>query len=330
MQLSVIILNYNVRYFLELCVKSVQAAITTIDAEIIVIDNNSSDNSCQMISELFPNVTLLQNKNNVGFSKANNQAVAIAKGKYVCILNPDTVVAEDTFIQLLNFAKTKNNLGIIGCKLIDGSGAFLPESKRNVPTPNIAIQKIIGFSKSYYANHLQENEIGKATVFVGAFMLLKRNVYQKNKGFDEDFFMYGEDIDLSFRIAQKGYDNYYYGATTVIHYKGESTLKNVQYATRFYGAMQLFYQKHFKKNSLFDAFVFLGTKILFLLPKRTIKKNKKEILVLNNNELSFKEIIKTIEKQKYQYKIIPKDSAFSISSNSSENRGKVLHFKCKI
>ena len=143
MKLSVIILNYNVRYFLELCIKSVQAAITEIDAEIIVVDNNSSDESCSMVKELFPNVRLLENKDNVGFSRANNQGVAIAKGEYVCILNPDTVVAEDTFYQLINFSEFYKNVGIVSCKLIDGAGRFLPESKRNVPTRLVAIKNLL-------------------------------------------------------------------------------------------------------------------------------------------------------------------------------------------
>jgi len=323
MQLSVVILNYKVPFFLELCLKSVQAAIINLDAEIIVIDNHSEDESCKMVHELFPDVTLLKNTENVGFSKANNQAVAIAKGEYVCILNPDTVVAEDTFTKLLTFANSKSNLGIVGCKLIDGAGQFLPESKRNVPTPNIAIKKIFGFSKQYYANHLHQNEIGKASVFVGAFMLLKRSVYQEVNGFDEMYFMYGEDIDLSYKIIQSGYDNYYYGATTVIHYKGESTLKNAQYASRFYGAMQLFYKTHFRKNVIFDSLVFLGTKILPLLPSSAKKIIPKETIVLDNNKMSFQEIIKTMETQHNYYKIIPKGSNFSIGSNSSESRGDV-------
>ena len=324
MQLSIVILNYKVRYFLELCLKSVQAAIQDIDAEIIVIDNNSQDGSCEMVKALFPNVTLIENKENVGFSKANNQAVAIAKGAYVCILNPDTVVAEDTFTKLLLFAATKENLGIVGCKLIDGAGQYLPESKRNVPTPVIAIKKILGLSNNYYANHIAENDNGEVTVFVGAFMLLKRSVYIEVKGFDEAYFMYGEDIDLSYTIKQAGYNNYYYGNTTVIHFKGESTLKNKQYAERFYGAMQLFYKKHFRKNVFFDSLVFIGTTILPLISSNKAQKaNTKEVLELDNNKQPFKDLIAKMEARTYQYKIIPKNSNFSILSNSSESRGVV-------
>jgi len=140
-KLSVVILNYNVRYFLELCLQSVEAALNGISSEIIVIDNNSLDDSCEMVISRFPSVQLIKNEENVGFSKANNQAVKLANGKYVCILNPDTVVPEDGFKKVLAFAETTSNLGIIGCRLIDGSGKFLPESKRNIPTVSVAIKK---------------------------------------------------------------------------------------------------------------------------------------------------------------------------------------------
>ena len=326
MKLSVVIVNYNVRYFLELCLKSVAAAITSIDAEIIVVDNNSSDESCKMVKQLFPNVQLLENKDNVGFSKANNQGVAVAKGDYVCILNPDTVVAEDTFSQLLEFSGSKDKIGIVSCKLIDGAGIFLPESKRNVPTRLIAIKKLIGLSKDYYVSNVKENEIGKAPIFVGAFMLLKKSLYENVGGFDERYFMYGEDIDLSYSILNAGYDNYYYGKTTVIHYKGESTLKDEVYAMRFYGAMQLFYKKYFKSNFLFDMVVSLGVKIIPIV-KSVLKSDKLEErseLTLETAELPFKEMIQLFEKQEHYYSIHIKNTDFTIGSKSSESRGVVV------
>ncbi|MES2409819.1 MAG: glycosyltransferase family 2 protein, partial [Bacteroidota bacterium] len=208
MQLSVIILNYNVRHFLELCVLSVQKAIQNLDAEIIVIDNNSSDDSCAMMKQRFPNIKLIENKENSGFPKGNNIAVKEAKGEYICILNPDTVVAEDTFEKVLAFAKSKTDVGIVGCKLIDGTGNFLPESKRGIPTPWVAFTKIFGlykmFPKSalfneYYAQHLDENQTGKVDILVGAFMVMKRELYNQLEGFDEKCFMYADDIDLSYR-----------------------------------------------------------------------------------------------------------------------------------
>ena len=206
MQLSVIILNYNVRYFLELCVLSAQRAIQNIEAEIIVIDNNSSDDSCAMMKQRFPHIKLIENKENSGFPKGNNIAVKEAKGEYVCILNPDTVVAEDTFEKILNTEHWKLNTGIVGCKLIDGTGNFLPESKRGIPTPWVAFTKIFGlykiFPKSsvfnkYYAQHLTENQSGKVEILVGAFMVMKRELYNELGGFDEDWFMYADDIDLT-------------------------------------------------------------------------------------------------------------------------------------
>ena len=267
MQLSVIILNYNVRYFLELCVLSVQEAIISLDAEIIVVDNNSDDESVLMMQKRFPDVKLIQNKDNFGFPRGNNIGVAHAKGKYICILNPDTVVAEDTFTKVLAFAEEKQNLGIVGCKLIDGTGNFLPESKRGIPTPWVAFTKIFGlykiFPKSkifnqYYAQHLDENETGKVAILVGAFMLMKRDLYLELNGFDEECFMYADDIDLSYRALLKRKSNYYFHATTVIHYKGESTVKDEKYMKRFQEAMNFFYQKHFRKSWFFSFFIQIG------------------------------------------------------------------------
>ena len=276
MQLSVIILNYNVRYFLELCVLSVESALKNIDSEIIVIDNNSSDASCEMMKSRFPNIKLISNNQNVGFPKGNNIGVDQAKGEYICILNPDTVVAEDTFEKVLAFAKNKTDLGIVGVKLIDGTGNFLPESKRGIPTPWVAFTKIISlyklFPKSnrcnkYYAQHLDENQTGKVDILVGAFMFLKRELYNEVEGFDEDCFMYSDDIDLSYRVLQKGKSNYYFHETAVIHYKGESTIKDGTYMKRFQEAMEYFYRKHFQASFLFSVFMKIGI-VFFSLIKR--------------------------------------------------------------
>ena len=267
MQLSVIILNYNVRYFLEQCVLSVQEALSNIDGEIIVVDNNSSDASCQMMKTRFPNVKLIENKTNSGFPKGNNIGVAEAKGEYICILNPDTVVSEDTFEKILAFAEKQSDLGIVGCKLIDGTGNFLPESKRGIPTPWVAFTKITGlyhfFPKNklfnqYYAQDLNENETGKVAILVGAFMVMKRDLYSDLKGFDENCFMYSDDIDLSYRALLQGKSNYYFHETSVIHYKGESTVKDKLYMKRFQEAMNFFYKKHFKVSVFFSLFMKIG------------------------------------------------------------------------
>jgi len=282
MQLSVIILNYNVRYFLEQCVLSVKNATQNLRTEIIVVDNNSPDDSCQMLKERFPDVILIENKENSGFPKGNNIGVNIASGEYICILNPDTVVAEDTFEKILAFAKTKTDLGLVGCKLIDGTGNFLPESKRGIPTPFVAFTKIFGLYKifpgiksfgKYYASHIKENETGKIEILVGAFMVMKRDLYQEIGGFDERYFMYGEDIDLSFSALKKGKSNYYFHETTVIHYKGESTVKDGTYMRRFQQGMDLFYQKNMKSSLFFSVFMKLGM-VFFSLIKMFQGKSK--------------------------------------------------------
>ncbi len=284
--LSIVIVNYNVRYFLEQCLQSVVDACTKINAEIIVVDNNSKDDSCTMITNKFPQVILIANKKNTGFSTANNQGVAIAKGEYVLILNPDTVVAEDTFTKIIKFAKSKNNLGILGVKLVDGNGKFLPESKRGIPTPKVSFNKLTGISSKqtgkYYATHLQHDESGVIEILVGAFMLIKRSVYNEVNGFDEDYFMYGEDIDLSYKVYKKGYQNYYYSDTQIIHYKGESTNKNSKYLNHFYGAMKIFYRKHFKLNRIYDFIMSFGIRFWYFMKYFKLKSNYSQSKPITN------------------------------------------------
>lgn len=277
MQLSVVILNYNVCHFLYLCLQSVQKSLEGLQAEIIVVDNNSTDNSVSMLKSCFPEITILENKENIGFAKANNEAVAIAKGEYVCILNPDTVVTESTFVNALQKAQTLPKLGVLGVQLINGKGRFLPESKRNLPSPKVSICKMLGskFYKyaPYYSNHIAPNDEGRVSILVGAFMLLKTKIYKEAHGFDERYFMYGEDIDLSYTIEKLGYQNYYYGSEKVIHFKGESTFKNSVYRKRFYGAMNLFYKKHFKVSFITNSIFLTGIKLVSIFkktPKKTL------------------------------------------------------------
>ncbi len=280
MELSVIILNYKVRYFLEQCLLSVLNATQGIDAEIIVIDNNSEDGSCEMVLERFPDVKLLQNKENVGFSKANNQAVKTASGTYLCILNPDTVVAEKTLHNCLNVYKKKHKIGAIGLQMIDGTGNFLPESKRNIPTPKKSLKKLIGLTKDtngYYANNLKNDECGNVEVLAGAFVFMERKLYDQINGFDEDYFMYGEDIDLSYKILKAGFANYYLGSEKLLHYKGESTIRNEAYYDRFFGAMKIFYSKHFNTNKVADMSVDLAVSVAKKL-KKTKNEKAKEIV----------------------------------------------------
>ncbi len=313
MQLSVVILNYNVRYFLEQCILSVQEALLTLDAEIIVVDNNSSDDSCLMMKNKFPNIKLIQNDRNFGFPKGNNIGVQFAVGKYICILNPDTVVAEDTFTKILAFAEEKQDLGIIGCKLIDGIGSFLPESKRGIPTPWVAFTKIFGlykiFPKSrifnrYYAQHLNKDQSGKVEILVGAFMLMKRDLYLELGGFDENCFMYADDIDLSYRALLKQKSNYYFHETTVLHYKGESTVKDEKYMLRFQEAMNYFYQKHFKKSWFFTFFIQIGSFVFsfFKMFQAKIKvKPSPESFIFYSLNQNLSEKLPSILKNKVQF-----------------------------
>ena len=266
MWLSVVIVNYNVSYFLEQCLKSVFKALEGIDAEVFVVDNHSVDESVRMVREKFPSVILIENKENVGFSKANNQAIALARGRYVLLLNPDTVVEEDTFSTCISFMDAHPDAGACGVKLIDGQGNFLPESKRGLPTPAVAFYKIFGLSRlfpkskkfgKYHLGYLDAESTHSIDVLSGAFMFMRKDALEKSGYLDEDFFMYGEDIDLSYRISQAGYKIYYHPQTRVIHYRGESTKKSsINYVFIFYQAMVIFARKHFSPNrAQFFAFL---------------------------------------------------------------------------
>ncbi|MBF4486459.1 MULTISPECIES: glycosyltransferase family 2 protein [unclassified Flavobacterium] len=325
MQLSVIILNYNVRYFLEQCVLSVQSTISTLDAEIIVVDNNSSDESCLMMKTKFPDIKLIQNTTNFGFPKGNNIGVEQASGKYICILNPDTVVAEDTFVKILAFAERQINPGIIGCQLIDGTGNFLPESKRGIPTPWVAFTKISGLYKvfpkwklfnQYYAQHLDKDQTGKVDILVGAFMFLERDLYIELEGFDEKCFMYADDIDLSYRALQKQKSNFYFHETTVLHYKGESTVKDEKYMKRFQEAMNFFYQKHFKKSWFFEFFIQIGIwffSFIKMFQGKTKPKPLPESLVFYSSNKNLSEKLPSILKNKVLFVDLKKEKMVNSS-----------------
>ncbi|MFN0213500.1 MAG: glycosyltransferase family 2 protein [Saprospiraceae bacterium] len=255
MRLSVIIVNYNVRHFLEQALGSVRRAMQGIEGEVWVVDNNSADDSVRMVRERFPEVKLIANKDNPGFAIANNQAIRQSSGEYVLLLNPDTLVEEDTLRKCLNFMDLHPDAGALGCKLLDGSGKFLPESKRGFPTPWVAFCKTFGLSSlfqlspvfnRYHLGHLPENETNEVDVLAGCFMFMRKTALDKSGLFDEAFFMYGEDIDLSYRIQQAGFKNYYFPETKIIHYKGESTKKGtLNYVRTFYQAMIIFARKHF-------------------------------------------------------------------------------------
>lgn len=273
MELSVIIVNFNVKYFIEQCLLSCKKALSGIEGEIIIIDNNSVDGSVSMIKEKFPELKLIENSQNDGFSKAVNQGIKKAIGKYILLLNPDTVVEENTFRKSIDFMETHPKAGALGVKMIDGKGKFLPESKRSLPTPSVAFYKIFGLSRlfpksntfsKYNLGFLSADEINEVEILPGAFMLIRKKVLDQVGILDEDFFMYGEDIDLSYRILQHGYKNIYFPETTIIHYKGESTKKgSMNYVLMFYNAMLIFANKHFtKRKNRFFSFM-IGIAIYF-------------------------------------------------------------------
>lgn len=253
-QVSVVIVNYNVKYFVEQCLYSVQAATQGWDVDIYVVDNHSTDGSVEYLRPLFPDVTFIENKENVGFAKANNQAFRICKGEYVLMLNPDTVIGEESLRSLCYFMDEHPAAGAIGLKMLNGNGVFLAESKRSFPTPWVSFCKLFGLSKlfpdspkyaSYALPYLSPDEQHEVDVLSGAFMLMRHDALEKTGLLDEDFFMYGEDIDLSYRFIQAGYKNYYM-PERMLHYKGESTQKvSYRFLKRFYGAMLIFYRKHY-------------------------------------------------------------------------------------
>lgn len=270
LRLSVIIVNYNVRHFLEQCLFSVFKALKDLPAEVFVVDNNSVDGSLQMIREKFPQVRLIANKTNTGFSVANNQAMRAASGEYILLLNPDTVVQEDTFEKCLAFMDAHPEAGGLGIRMLDGKGNFLPESKRGLPTPAVAFYKIFGLAKlfprsekfgQYHLSFLDKNKNHQVDILSGAFMLMRKSALDKVGLLDETFFMYGEDIDLSYRLTQGGYKNYYFAESSIIHYKGESTKKSsVNYVIVFYKAMAIFAKKHFShgRARAFHFFIYLA------------------------------------------------------------------------
>lgn len=254
LQLSIVIVNYRVKYFLEQCLFSVQKACIGLDAEIIVVDNHSSDGSREYLEPKFPTIKFKWLSENIGFGRANNSVTNDLRGEYVLYLNPDTLVPEDCFSKCLHFCETTGNCGALGVRMIDGSGRFLKESKRSIPSLRSSFFKMSGLASvfprsksfaSYYAGNLPENETSKVDVIAGAFMMVKKEVLLKTGGFDEAFFMYAEDVDLSFRIQKEGYHNYYFPSVSIIHFKGESTQKlSPSYNRHFYGAMRLFIKKH--------------------------------------------------------------------------------------
>ncbi len=264
MKLSVIIINYNVKYFLEQCLCSVIKACENIESEIFVIDNKSTDGSKDFFKGQFSRVHFIWNTENGGFSKANNLVLEQATGEFILFLNPDTILPEDCLQKSIAFFIEMHDAGAIGIRMIDGSGTYLKESKRGFPSPVVSVCKLSGLTAlfpnsrlfaHYYLGHLDQHKNQEVDVLSGAFMMIRRTVLEQTGSFDEQFFMYGEDIDLSFRIQKAGWRNYYFAESTIIHFKGESTKKDSpDYIKLFYGAMSIFVKKHY---NIFQAGLYI-------------------------------------------------------------------------
>jgi len=276
MKLSVIIVHYQVSGLLRNCILSIQKYFHGFEYEIIVVDNASPDASWKELIAEFPDVNFIESKTNLGFSKANNIGVKAAKGEYVYILNPDTEIEGDYFKEILDFADNQKNIGAIGLRMHNAKGQFLPESKRSVPALINSFEKLFtklrDDSKTYYRNDVDEFGIAEVTVMTGANLLMKKSVYTEVGGFDEHYFMYGEDIDLCYTILRKGYKNFYYGKYSILHYKGESTVKDQVYLNRFFGAMDIFISKYYKKQKPFQYVLMkIGLKFKHIIEARKIK-----------------------------------------------------------
>ena len=267
MKLSVVIVNYKVPVFLHQCLDSLEKATTGIQTEFFVVDNASNDGSIEFLRKFHPNVVFIQNEDNVGFSKANNIAIRRAKGEYVLVINPDTIVSEDSISTCIKFMDEHPDAGAAGVSQHFAFGRFAPESRRAIPRPTTAFYKLIGLCKRYpkskrfgryYLGYLNQNEVGEIEILSGAFMFIRREALLKVGLFDEDYFMYGEDVDLSYRILKGGYHNFYL-PTYIVHYKGESTQKgSFTYVNNFNKAMTIFFRKHFKSYSWLLEWPILG------------------------------------------------------------------------
>ena len=251
MKLSIVIVSYNVRTYLEQCLQSVQKALEGIDGEVFVVDNHSDDDSVAVLRASYPWVRLIENPENVGFARANNIAIRQSEAEYVLLLNPDTVVEEPTLRGVLDFMDAHPEAGGAGVMMHNADGTLAPESRRAIPTPWVSCLKMLGFTKRYYMSHLPWDQPSQIEVISGAFCLLRKKALDEIGLLDETFFMYGEDIDLSYRLLKGGWQNWYL-PYSIIHFKGKSTQKSdYRYVHIFYQAMLIFFRKHYGHLSFF-------------------------------------------------------------------------------
>lgn len=244
-KLSVVIVNYNVKDYVAQCLMSVERAVKGIDAEVFVVDNHSKDSSCAYIRKMFPWVKLIESNHNLGFARGNNVAIRRAVGEYVLLLNPDTIVGENVLRDAMMFMDEHPKAGGVGVRMYNDNGTVAPESRRALPSPMVAMRKFMGFSSRYYMSHLPWDSPQRIEIISGAFCMMRHEALYKAGLLDEDFFMYGEDIDMSYRLLKAGYENWYL-PLDIIHYKGESTNKSsFRYVHVFYNAMLIFFKKHY-------------------------------------------------------------------------------------
>ncbi|MDR1330666.1 MAG: glycosyltransferase family 2 protein [Tannerella sp.] len=324
MKLSIVIVNYNVKHCLWQCLDSVARATRGMAAEVIVVDNCSSDRSAEYIKPAFPHVRYVENAENAGFARASNQAIRMAQGQYVLLLNPDTVVGEETLARTCAFMDAHPAAGALGVKMIDACGRFHPESKRGFPTPWNAFCKMAGLARlfprsrtfgGYHVRYLDDDAPHEVDVLSGAFMLLRRHALERTGLLDEAFFMYGEDIDLSWRIRRAGFGVHYL-PEPIIHYKGESTRKDLRYVRIFHDAMRIFFRKHYPRRSLafkcltrlaiMMAEALAALRRLSCRPRSAPARNARNEMTFDADETPYSQIIRTMDRHH------PKDTLFRI------------------
>ncbi len=352
MDVSVIIVNYKVPDYIYQCVLSLKKALIHYDYEIFVVDNNSQDNSSDFLNKYHKDIIYIQNNDNLGFSRANNIAIKQAKGKYVLIINPDTFVSEDIIDICVDFMNSHEDAAACGVKMFSAQGKYARESKRGIPKVFTAFCKLVGlctlFPKSklfgkYYMGHLNENEVCEIEILSGAFMFVRNDAFEKVGVFDEDYFMYGEDIDLSYRFLKAGYKNYFL-PIPIIHYKGESTQKiSYQYVNNFNKSMIIFFKKHFSIYSWLLEFPILSAvyfkaligyfkvglfKLLGLVPSVQDVAYKKKFLVFTNfDDESDDPALKILNKFGYKTDVIHiNDDTMKNGHLSLQNNGNDYDF----
>lgn len=289
MKISVIIVSYNCKAFLDYCLQSVRRALIQIDSEIIVIDNCSTDGSVEYLKSKKCGIKIIENAKNLGFSKANNKAAKLAKGEYLFFLNPDTIIPEDLIDSF--FKNKKSYMGIFSFRMIDGEGIFLKESKRNFPKISIISKKLIGINSGYYSD-LGEFESGNVDVLCGANMFIEKSLFIDINGFNEEYFMFGEDIEICHQTFKKGYNNFYCGGSSLIHFKGESTVNDINYLRNFYGAMHIYYKNVFRTNLFMLGIIKIISRLIIVLSGVFTRKTKIKIKpsqnILYSNKLNNK------------------------------------------